>query len=283
MLRMAIQKNGRLNEKSLALMSQCGISIQNGGRKLKARARNFPLELLFLRDDDIPQYVAEGVADLGILGKDVLYEKGKNVKELLALGFSNCRLCIAIPKDKKYTGVSWLNNKRIATSFPNSLQSYLDKNNIQAAVEEISGSVEIAPGIGLADAICDLVSTGSTLLTNGLREVETILSSEAVLVGNDRLDEDKKALTNNLLFRINSVLNAGKNKYILMNAPNSAVSKIISLLPGMRSPTVLPLAQKGWSSIHSVISEDDFWEIIGRLKENGAEGILVSPIEKMIL
>ncbi|PZR21713.1 MAG: ATP phosphoribosyltransferase [Flavobacterium psychrophilum] len=281
-LKIAIQKNGRLSEKSLLLLKECGIRLSNGERTLKATSANFPIEILFLRDDDIPQYVEQGVADIGILGENEVWEKDKAVNTIKKLGFANCRLSLAVPKEIIYTDKSYFNNKRIATSYPVILQQYLNKNNISAEIEPISGSVEIATGIGLADAIFDIVSTGSTLQTNGLKEVELVAKSEAVLVGNPDLSADKKNILNQLLFRIESVKNAAENKYILLNAPNNAIDKIAELLPGMKSPTVLPLKETGWSSIHSVIREDDFWDNIDRLKTLGAQGILVVNVEKMI-
>jgi ATP phosphoribosyltransferase len=281
-LKIAIQKSGRLYEDSLRLLKECGIIISNGGNKLKAEAANFPLEVYFLRDDDIPQYVEDGVADIGIAGANVVGEKKKQVEVLEQLGFGKCRLSIAVGKNENFNQ-QWLNGKKIATSYPVLLQQYLDKQNINAEIHEISGSVEIAPGIGLADAICDLVSSGSTLLTNGLKEAETILYSQAELISNSRLDEKKQTLVQRLLFRIRAVQKARNNKYILLNAPDEKLEDIIKLLPGMKSPTVLPLATKGWSSVHSVVQEDDFWSIIEQLKEAGAQGILVIPIEKMIV
>ena len=280
-IKIAIQKSGRLYEDSLRLLKECGIYIYNGN-KLKSEATNFPLEVYFLRDDDIPQYVEDGVADIGIAGENVVYEKRKQVEILEKLGFGKCRLSIAVGKNESFSR-QWLNGRRIATSYPVLLQQYLDKQNINSEIHEISGSVEIAPGIGLADAICDLVSSGSTLLTNGLKEVETILSSQAVLISNKKLGNEKQNLTQKLLFRIRAVQKARSNKYILLNAPDEKLEDIIKLLPGMKSPTVLPLATKGWSSVHSVVQEDDFWDIIEQLKEAGAQGILVVPIEKMII
>ena len=241
------------------------------------------MEVLFLRDDDIPQYVEQQVADIGILGENMVFEKNKDVDIIEKLGFANCRLSLAIPKEEKYTGPQFFMNKKVATSYPKILSDFFRKNNITAEIEEISGSVEIAPGIGLADAICDIVSSGSTLLTNGLHEVETILKSQAVIIGNKNLDNGKKEILEKLIFRIRSVINAKENKYILMNAPESAVEKICSILPGMKSPSIIPLVNKGWCSIHSVVKEDQFWDSIDQLKEAGAEGILVIPIEKMIL
>jgi len=282
-LKIAIQKSGRLSEKSLKLLSECGINISNGTGVLKATATNFPLEVLFLRDDDIPQYIEQQVVDVGIVGENMVLEKGKDVEIYEQLGFGGCRLSLAIPKEDKFTGPDYFRNKKIATSYPNILKDYFNKNKINAEIEEISGSVEIAPGIGLADAVCDIVSSGSTLLTNGLKEVETILKSQAVLIGNKGLSDEKKKILKKLLFRIKAVRNAAENKYILLNTPDSSIKKICDILPGMKSPTILPLAVKGWSSLHSVVKEDEFWERIELLKEAGAEGILVIPIEKMIL
>lgn len=281
-LKIAIQKSGRLYDDSVRLLKDCGISITNGGSKLKAEASNFPLEAYFLRDDDIPQYVEDGVADVGIVGENVVYEKQRLVQVWEKLGFGRCRLSLAVDKNQAFSA-DWLRNKRIATSYPVLVQQYLNDRSIPAEIHEISGSVEIAPGIGLADAICDLVSSGSTLLTNGLKEVETLLQSQAVLISNQQLGTGQQGLLNKLLFRIRAVQKARNNKYILLNAPNDQLEEIISLLPGMKSPTVLPLASAGWSSVHSVVEEDDFWDIIEQLKEKGAQGILVVPIEKMIV
>ena len=281
-LKIAIQKSGRLHEDSLRLLKECGIDISNGGNKLKSTASNFPLEVYFLRDDDIPQYVEDSVADAGIVGENVVYEKKKEVEVMEPLGFGKCRLSIAVDKSETFSKQN-LNGKKIATSYPVILQEYLNKNKITAEIHEISGSVEIAPGIGLADAICDLVSSGSTLFTNGLKEAETILESQSVLIRNKTLDKEKLRLLEKLLFRIRSVRKAKNNKYILLNAPNNKLNEIIGLLPGMKSPTVLPLAESGWSSVHSVIDENDFWDIIEQLKDAGAQGILVVPIEKMIV
>jgi ATP phosphoribosyltransferase len=281
-LKIAIQKSGRLSESSLKLLKECGIEFDNGLNKLKAEAYNFPLEVFFLRDDDIPQYVEDGVADIGIVGENVLLEKNKEVKTVERLGFGKCRLSIAFPKDKKYKSIKDLEGLRIATSYSTILEKYLKKNKVKAEIHEISGSVEIAPGIGLADAICDLVSSGSTLFTNGLKEVEVILKSEAALVANKNLSAAKLDILEKLLFRINALRAAKNNKYILLNAPNERLATICKILPGMKSPTILPLVEKGWSSVHSVVQEDKFWDIIEKLKANGAQGILVVPIEKMI-
>jgi ATP phosphoribosyltransferase len=282
-LKIAIQKSGRLYDDSVSLLKECGIEFNNSLNKLRTEAFNFPLEILFLRDDDIPQYVADKVADIGIVGENVVIEAQKNVKELERLGFGKCRLSIALPKGKKYNGIKSLDGTRIATTYTNILKGFLKKNKIKAEIHEISGSVEIAPGIGLADAICDLVSSGSTLFTNGLREVETVMKSEALLIGNPKLSKQEQVIVNKLIFRIQAVKKASKNKYILLNAPNKNLDKIISLIPGMKSPTILPLAEKGWSSVHSVLTEDVFWEVIEKLKAAGAQGILVIPIEKMVL
>jgi len=282
-LKIAIQKSGRLHDDSIKLLKECGIDISNGVNKLKSEASNFPLEVYFLRDDDIPQYVEDAVADLGFVGENVVYEKEKQVEVVEKLGFGKCRLSIAVRRGEEYDKVNSLQGKKIATSYPVLVQKFLDENNITAEIHEISGSVEIAPGIGLADAICDLVSSGSTLFMNGLKETETILNSQAVLIRNKNLDAVKQTLLDKLLFRIQSVKKAKNNKYVLLNAPNNNLKQIISLLPGMKSPTVLPLAEKGWSSVHSVISENEFWDIIEKLKAAGAQGILVVPIEKMII
>jgi len=282
-LKIAVQKNGRLSEKSLELLKNCGIKLQNGARVLKSSSSNFPIEVLFLRDDDIPQYVEQGIADLGILGQNEVWEKQKDVAELKTLGFAGCRLSLAIPKEQNYEGIKSFTGKRIATSYPNVLSNFFKEQNIEVIIEEIGGSVEIAPGIGLADGIMDIVSTGSTLVMNGLKEVETVAKSEAVLISNKKLSPEKSAILDQLLFRIDAVQQSRENKYILLNAPNTQLEKITQILPGMKSPTVLPLAKIGWSSLHSVIKEDDFWNVIDQLKIAGAEGILVVPIEKMIL
>jgi ATP phosphoribosyltransferase len=282
-LKIAIQKSGRLSEKSLELISEAGISINNGDRKLISKSSNFPIEILFLRDDDIPQYVADGVADIGIVGENVICEKESRVDIVERLGFGKCRLSLAIPKAVEYKGVSYFNGKKIATSYPVILNNFLKANNLTAEVHEISGSVEIAPGIGLADTIFDIVSSGSTLISNGLQEVEVVMKSEAVIVGNPGMTAEKKQILEKLLFRTRSVQTARRNKYVVLNAPVESVSKIASILPGMKSPTVVPLAQEGWVSIHSVIQESEFWEMIDQLKACGAQGILVMPIEKMIV
>lgn len=282
-LRVAIQKSGRLNEDSMKLLKECGIDIANGVNKLKAEASNFPLEVYFLRDDDIPQYVEDTVADIGFVGENVVYEKNKKVQVVEHLGFGKCRLSIAVTRNEEYKDVSYLHGKRIATTYPVIVKKFMEEKGIAAEIHEISGSVEIAPGIGLADAICDLVSSGSTLLMNGLKEVETILSSQAVLIKSIEFNEEKQRLLDKLLFRIKAVKKAKNNKYILLNAPDNKLNEIIKLLPGMKSPSVMPLAESGWSSVHSVLNENDFWEIIEKLKELGAQGILVVPIEKMII
>lgn len=282
-IKIAIQKSGRLSEKSIDLLTECGIKISNGTRKLKTEARNFPMEILFLRDDDIPQYVEQGVADIGILGENEVWEKDKKVNIIEKLGFGNCRLSLAVPKDENYSDINYFNNKRIATSYPKILSKFFTENGINVEIEELSGSVEIATGIGLADGIFDIVSTGSTLIMNGLKEVETVTKSQAVLICNQNLSDAKKELLEELLFRIKAYKDGQGKKYVLLNAPNEIIPEIIKLLPGMRSPSILPLADEGWSSVHSVINDDDFWEIIDELKRKGAEGILVIPIEKMIL
>jgi ATP phosphoribosyltransferase len=282
-LKIALQKSGRLYDDSLKLLKECGIELTNGVNKLRNEAFNFPLEVLFLRDDDIPQYVADAVADIGIVGENVVKEKNKNVSVVEKLGFGKCRLSIAVPKTMNYENINSLNGKKIATSYPLLVSQFLETNKITAEIHEISGSVEIAPGIGLADVICDLVSSGSTLFLNGLKEADVVLQSEAVLISNENLSREKNDLLNKLMFRIQSVKRSKKHKYILLNAPNDKIDTISKLLPGMKSPTVMPLAEEGWSSFHSVVNEDDFWNIIEKLKEAGAEGILVSPIEKMIV
>lgn len=282
LLKIAIQTKGRLNEDSLKLIDEAGIKLPLSTRKLISAATNFPMEALFLRDDDIPQAVAAGVADVGIVGENEMLEKNENVVIAKRLGFSKCRLSLAIPKDDEYKGLEYFNGKKIATSYPEILRTYFEKNGIKAEIHVINGSVEIAPGIGLADAIFDIVSSGSTLVSNRLKEVEVVVYSEAVLIANPNLSETKKAILDELIFRMESVQRAEKKKYILLNAPNEKLAEIESYLPGMKSPTVMPLAEEGWSSVHSVIDEKDFWEIIGKLKAAGATGILVIPIEKMI-
>jgi ATP phosphoribosyltransferase len=281
MLRIAIQKSGRLQEGSLQLLKESGLSF-NGKDQLKTQVRNFPVELLFLRDDDIPQYVEDKVADVGIVGENVFAEKQKQNIIIRRLDFAKCRLSMAVPRAENYDNLSYFNGKNIATSYPNIVHAFLKKNNIEAGIHEISGSVEIAPGIGLADAICDLVSTGSTLLTNGLKEVEVVMQSEAVMIMNPDLNAQKKTILEKLLFRLEAVQKAKNNKYILLNCPNDAIENITNIIPGMKSPTIMPLGRDGWSSLHSVVDENDFWEKIDQLKSLGAQGILVIPIEKMI-
>ncbi|APS39530.1 MULTISPECIES: ATP phosphoribosyltransferase [unclassified Salegentibacter] len=282
-LRIAIQKSGRLNEDSLKILKDAGISIDNGKEQLKASSRNFPLEVMYLRNGDIPQYLRDGVVDAAIIGENVLIEKGKDIIQGEKLGFSKCRVSLAVPKSMKYNGINDLDGKKIATSYPNTVNEFLEKKGITAELHIINGSVEIAPNIGLADGICDIVSSGSTLFKNGLKEVEVMLKSEAVLAISPKISEVRQQILEKLQFRLKSVLNARTSKYILLNAPNENLENIIKLLPGMRSPTVLPLAEEGWSSIHTVINEERFWEVIDELKQNGAEGILVAPIEKMVL
>ena len=284
MITMAIQKSGRLSEKSLNLLKEAGIHLDNGSQKrLLTRARNFPLQVLYLRDDDIPESVADGVADIGIVGLNVVEEKEKPVKIVDRLGFARCRLSIAVPKQMDYTNRQQLNGLRIATSYPNILRKFLQQHNIEATIHEISGSVEVAPGIGMSDAIFDIVSTGSTLISNGLKEVETVIESEAVMIATPDLAEEKQQFLDKLRFRMQAVRKAEQFRYILLNAPNEKLETITRILPGMKSPTIMPLATEGWSSVHSVIREDEFWDIIEQLKANGAQGILVVPIEKMIL
>ena len=282
-LKIAIQKSGRLHDDSIRLLKDCGIGIRNGHNQLKSVADNFPLEVYFLRDDDIPQYVEDGVAHAGIVGENVLLEKNKAVSVVEKLGFGKCRLSIAVRKTDGYHDLQFLQGKKLATSYPHLTKQFLAEKGIKADIHEISGSVELAPSIGLADAVCDLVSSGSTLFMNGLEEVHTLLHSQAVLVRCATLDTLLQKILDSLLFRIRAVKKAGNNKYVLLNAPNESLNRIISLLPGMKSPTVLPLATTGWSSVHSVLSEDEFWEKIEQLKGAGAQGILVVPIEKMIL
>lgn len=282
-LKLAIQKSGRLHEDSMQLLADCGISVKNGKNQLKSTAENFPIEVYFLRDDDIPQYVEDNVAHIGIVGENVLLEKNKAVHVVEKLGFGKCRLSVAIKKSDDYPGAAMLEGKRIATSYPVLTKKFLEENKIRADIHEISGSVELAPGIGLADAVCDLVSSGSTLFMNGLKEVQTILNSQAVLISSGQLDNEQVKILNQLLFRIRAVKKAKNNKYVLLNAPNDSLQEIFRLLPGMKSPTVLPLAEEGWSSVHSVLNEDEFWEKIEALKNAGAQGILVVPIEKMIM
>ena len=282
-IRIAIQKSGRLYEDSVRLLKECGIELRNVKDRLRTESDNFPLEVFFLRDDDIPQYVEDGVADIGIVGENVLYEKARYVETVERLGFGKCRLCIAVPRGAAYEGTVSLRGKRIATSYPRLVAEHLERKDVKAEIHEISGSVEIAPGIGLSDAVADLVSSGSTLFMNGLNEVETILESQAVLIRNKSLSSETLTLLSKLLFRIQAVKKAKRNKYVLLNAPNDRLEEIVSLLPGMKSPTVLPLAESGWSSVHSVLSEEEFWDRIEKLKEAGAQGILVVPIEKMVI
>lgn len=282
-LKIALQKSGRLYNDSVSILKECGIELQNGMNKLLNEAVNFPLQILFLRDDDIPQYVQDAVADIGIVGENIIFETNKNVEIIDKLGFGKCRLSIAVPRNEEYKNVSFLQEKKIATSYPVLLQKFLDENKIKAEIHEISGSVEITTGVGLADAICDLVSSGSTLFSNGLKETEVILNSEAALISNKYLSADKKIILDKLLFRIRAVKKSKKYKYILLNVPDKNLETVCKIIPGMKSPTILPLGVDGWSSLHSVVHEDDFWDVIESLKENGAEGILIAPIEKMIL
>lgn len=282
-LKIAVQKSGRLYEDSVKILKECGIDLSNGLNKLRAEAYNFPLEVLFLRDDDIPQYIEDGVADAGIVGENIVYETNKKIKVLEKLGFGKCRLSIAVQKNFEFRTIKDLKGKKIATSYPIILGKYLKKKRVEVKLEEVSGSVEIAPSVGLADAICDLVSSGSTLFANGLKEVETVMKSEAVFVSGEKLEKEKATILKKLLFRIKAVKKSRHNKYVLLNAPNEKLDAICKILPGMKSPTLLPLAEEGWSSVHSVIDEEKFWEIIEQLKENGAQGILVVPIEKMIV
>lgn len=282
-IRIAIQKSGRLNEDSLQILKDCGISIDNGKDQLKASSRNFPLEVFYLRNGDIPQYLRDGVVDIAIIGENVLIEKGEDISIAEKLGFSKCKVSLAVPKSVKYKSVKDFEGKRIATSYPNTVKNYLDSKGVKADLHIINGSVEIAPNIGLADAICDIVSSGSTLFKNNLKEVEVMLTSQAVLAVSPQISQERTVLLEDLRFRIQSVLRARQSKYVLLNAPNEKLKEIIALLPGMRSPTVLPLAEEGWSSVHTVINKDKFWEVIQELKKAGAEGILVCPIEKMVL
>jgi len=282
-LKVAVQKSGRLHDSSIKLLKDCGIVIDNGKDQLKAPARNFPLEILFLRNGDIPQYLEDGVADAAIIGENVLIEKPKKVEVVQKLGFSRCRVSLAVPKEVSYMDAGYFNGKKIATSYPHTLQSFLDKAGVKADIHVISGSVEIAPNIGLADGICDIVSSGSTLFKNGLKEVETILKSEAVLAKSQQINVEADDLLQKLLFRIRAVREAQNTKYILMNVPNDKIEELSRLLPVLKSPTIMPLKQKGWSSLHTVINEDTFWEVIDKLKAAGAEGILTIPIGKVVL
>ena len=283
MIRIAVQSKGRLYEDTMNLLKEAGIKIGNSKRTLLVKSSNFPVEILYLRDDDIPQTVASGVADLGVVGENELLEKGEDVDIAKRLGFSSCRLSLAIPKSVEYSSVEWFNGKKIATSYPNILNDYMRKTGISMDLHVITGSVEIAPSIGLADGICDTGRSGATLISNNLKEVEEVMRSEALLISNKQLTEEKKAILSELIFRIDAVKSAEDKKYVLMNAPTSKVNEITSILPGVKSPTIMPLATDGWSSIHTVLDEKCFWEIIGQLKSLGAEGILVLPIEKMIL
>lgn len=283
MLRIAVQSKGRLYEDTMSLLNEAGIKVSSSKRTLLVQSTNFPVEILYLRDDDIPQSVANGVADLGIVGENEFVERDEDAQIIRRLGFSKCRLSLAIPKGIDYPGLSWFNDKKIATSYPNILRRYMSENGVQTDIHVITGSVEIAPGIGLADAIFDIVSSGSTLVSNNLREVEVVMKSEALLIGNKELSAEKKAILDELLFRIEAVKSAEDKKYVLMNVPTDKVNDVVAVLPGAKSPTVMPLAQEGWSSVHTVIDEKSFWEIISKLKELGAQGILVLPIEKMIL
>lgn len=282
-LKIAIQKSGRLHDDSLKLLKDCGIAVNNGRDQLKVSVSNFPVELLYLRNSDIPQYLEDGVVDIAIIGENLLIEKQKNIRVVEKLGFARCRVSLAVPKNASADNPSWFNGKRIATSYPATLRSYLNDNNIDADIHVISGSVEIAPNIGLADAICDIVSSGSTLFKNGLKESFRILESEAVLASGQKLEDDKKEILERLLFRIRAVQGAKKKKYILLNVPDEKINEVSALLPVLKSPTILPLAEKGWSSVHSVIDEDKFWDVIDELKSAGAEGILVVPIDKIVL
>ena len=283
LLRIAVQAKGRLFAETMALLEESDIKLSTTKRTLLVQSSNFPVEVLFLRDDDIPQSVATGVADLGIVGENEFVEKGEDAEVIKRLGFSKCRLSLAMPKDVDYPGVEWFNGKKIATSYPVILENYMKTKGVNAEVHVITGSVEVAPGIGLADAIFDIVSSGSTLVSNRLKEVEVVMKSEALLIGNKNMCDEKKEILNELLFRMNAVKTAEDKKYVLMNAPKDKLEEIVAVLPGMKSPTVMPLAQEGWCSVHTVLDEKRFWEIIGKLKALGAEGILVLPIEKMIL
>ena len=282
-LKIGIQKSGRLNDDSLKLLKDCGISIENGTDQLRVAASNFPLEILFLRNSDIPQYLEDGVCDLAIIGENLIFEKQKKVRLIEKLGFSKCRVSLAVPKEVDWSGPEFFEGKKIATSYPNSVQHFLDENKINAEIHVISGSVEIAPNIGLADGICDIVSSGSTLFKNGLKEVQVLYKSEAALYGSEDLDAEQQQLLDRLLFRIKAVQRAKNTKYVLMNVPDNKIEEVSNILPVLKSPTVLPLAEKGWSSLHSVIDEDAFWSVIDKLKKAGAEGILVIPIDKMVL
>lgn len=283
MLRIAVQSKGRLYEDTMGLLTEAGIKLSSAKRTLLIPARNFPVEILFLRDDDIPDSVSSGVADIGIVGKNEFMEKEKQARIVKNLGFSKCRLSLAIPKDEEYQGLEWFSGRKIATSYPVILNKFLKDNHINADIHIITGSVEIAPGIGLADAIFDIVSSGSTLVSNRLKEVEVVVESEAILIANNNLTDEKLEILEELIFRINAVQAAEDKKYILMNVPNNSLDKILEVLPGIKSPTIMPLAKEGWSSVHTVLEEKRFWEIINKLKTAGAEGILVLNIEKMVL
>ena len=283
MLRIAVQSKGRLFEDTMDLLKETGIKVSSSKRTLLVQASNFPLEVLFLRDDDIPQTVADGVADVGIVGENEFVERNENADIVKRLGFSKCRISLAIPKAIDYPGVEWFNGKKIATSYPVILRKFMEEKGVKTDIHVIQGSVEIAPGIGLADGIFDIVSSGSTLVSNNLKEVEVVMKSEALLIGNKNLDDEKKAILEDLLFRINSVLIAEDKKYVRMNAPKARLAEIVKVLPGLKSPTIIPLADEEWCSVHAVLDEKQFWEIVGQLKALGAEGILVTPIEKMIL
>ena len=283
MLRIAVQSKGRLFDDTMNLLAEADIKVSASKRTLLVQSSNFPLEVLYLRDDDIPQSVANGVADIGVVGENEFIEKGEDAQIISHLGFSKCRLSLAIPKEINYTGLQWFNNKKIATSYPNILRSFMNKNGIRADIHEITGSVEISPGIGLADGIFDIVSSGSTLVSNNLREVEVVMQSEALLIGNWKMDDEKHNILNDMLFRFEAVRSAQDKKYVMMNAPKDKIADITKVLPGIKSPTIIPLADEEWCSIHTVLDEKRFWEIIGKLKEMGAQGILVTPIEKMIL
>ncbi|MEA2105784.1 MAG: ATP phosphoribosyltransferase [Bacteroidota bacterium] len=282
-LKIAVQKSGRLSEKSIQLLQECNIKLTNGNRKLISVSSNFPIEILYLRDDDIPQYINDGVADIGIVGENEMLEKNYPLTIYQRLGFAKCRLSLAIPKTENYQSINYFQHKKIATSYPSILKTFLEKNNINAEIHQISGSVEISPSIGLADAIFDIVSSGSTLISNGLKEVEKVMNSEAVIIGNKILESQKTKILEDMLFRIRAIQKANSNKYILLNAPENKLDEIINVIPGMKSPTIMPLAKEGWYSLHSVVNEEKFWEIIDKLKIAGAQGILVVPIEKMIL
>lgn len=282
-LKIAVQKSGRLHDDSMKILKEIGVSIDNGKDQLKASARNFPLEVFYLRNGDIPQYLKDGIVDAAIIGENVLIEKGDDISIIEKLGFSKCKVSIAIPKSQAYSSIKDLQDKRIATSYPNTVNQFLEKNKVDAQLHIINGSVEIAPNIGLADAIVDIVSSGSTLFKNGLKEVELLLKSEAVLAVSPKISEENLSILNKIQFRLQSVLKGRQNKYVLLNAPNDKLDTIVSILPGMNSPTILPLAKDGWSSLHSVINKNEFWDVIDELKVNGAEGILVCPIENMVL